>query len=467
MPYGKDSAITGGGYGKDAPVAPEQKSNVPQPLYTGLSGETWPVDLSPSDIGEMAKGIIPGALGVYGDLSSLARTGIEKLGVPKIAAEFLTPAATVLPTTSQVENIFGKPASDRSAAYRQLGEFAGGMISPEAAISAGKPLVRGATEAADVLSKAAPLSGRKAVELVKTIGPATDESVLGEKMSNALRDRMEKLWQDRSDVTSGLRNEAFSQNDKSEFVRRKMLGWLRYIKTAEAPNLGDAEKSLISDVEKTLSSRKSIEGLDKARRDLDEISHNIGEGGAVESRNHLAERLSGILRDVLEKSVPGYKDYLSSYAQMSEPVNLFTDTALGKRVSQDVSKRLEIPKSDPASLPGKFFKTKDSVRKLLQISGGDKKFVSDSASEYAASQLNKLTRDKRIGEAATAARNWFNNNKIWLDQVPDVEANIEKRVLDLEKTATVHRVRNYAGLGLMGALGVGGVEYALRRGLGF
>lgn len=77
-------------------------------------------NLSLSDVGDMATGMAAGIPGAFGDVESLARTGINKLG-GDVSSD------TFLPTTTDFENyLSGEPTDERAQRYRDLGS----VISP-------------------------------------------------------------------------------------------------------------------------------------------------------------------------------------------------------------------------------------------------------------------------------------------------------------------------------------------------
>jgi hypothetical protein len=160
----------------------------------------------------------------------------------------------------------------------------------------------------------------------------------------------------------------------------------------------------------------------------------------------LAGKLQKNLSKVLEDQIPASKKFTQAYGEMSQPINMFEDTALGRRITTGASDFLpDVPKMNPSDLPKAFFKDKHTVATLLKLSGNDEKFVNDAAGEYAASQLKDL--------GAKQARDWVRKNTIWLDSVPDVQKTVKNYVSRLESVShTQDRARQ---LILGGAIGGG------------
>lgn len=111
-------------------------------------GQAADPNLSLSDLGDMATGAAAGITGAFGDVESLARTGINKLG-GDVSSD------TFLPTTTDVENyLSGEPTDERAQLYRDLGS----VISPGLYTGVGA-LARGA-KAATASSRIAKLGER-------------------------------------------------------------------------------------------------------------------------------------------------------------------------------------------------------------------------------------------------------------------------------------------------------------------
>lgn len=396
--------------------------------------------------GAAARGLASNVLGTVGDIQQAVNVpfnmAMRGVGLPQYQAGHW-------PTTGEFENILpGQKLGEEHPTAQTVGEWLPaaaslGYAAEKAAVPVGKGI-------ADVVPRMMFGATKRAEKSLQPIVSApTDNSIVGERISKYVRGHLDRLWNQRSKVTSGLRDEAFSHNEVADRVRGKLLGWLQYIKTSEAKNLNDDQRALIAQLEKKLSRNKSIEGLDLERRDLADFANNTADTGSSASTKKFADRIENIFRDQLEKNVPKYKEYLTRYRQMSEPINMFTDTALGKRVSLDVSKRLDLPKYDPATLPKAFFKSKASVQALLRATGGNKEFVNQAAADHAANALAELTRNRPINESATAARNWLEHHREWLDQVPKTEKAVEQFVSNLEKTKHVQRTAKFGAGGAL------------------
>jgi hypothetical protein len=308
------------------------------------------------------------------------------------------------------------------------------------------------SKAAETVKNSLPGSTAKAEGLVGDIGPVTDESVLGEKMHTDLSTRYDKLVKNRQAQVDVLKKDYLSQPHNTE--RGIALSYHNYLSNYQklaARDLTPEESEFIQELKDRIGGDPSMTRIESERRYLGQVaSGKIEKYAAI--RKILALQIKGELENTIRARVPSGGQFIDAYKNLSQPINLFESTTGGKKIVSEVSPYLsDAPKYDRAVLPRQFFKTKDSINNLLELSGGDKKFVSDAAGEYAASQLKGLS--------AEQARAWTNKNKIWLDEVPKVQKSVEQYAANLEKVTYTHvrakKLMDAAAYG--GAVAAGGV----------
>lgn len=111
--------------------------------YTVMAAGGGDPNITPSDIGEIGKGAVAAIPGLPGDIESLARTGINKIGGD-------VDEETALPTSTEVGTaLFGSPDDERAHGYRTLGEaISPGFFKPAQELARGaKALTAGAQAA--------------------------------------------------------------------------------------------------------------------------------------------------------------------------------------------------------------------------------------------------------------------------------------------------------------------------------
>ena len=162
----------------------------------------------------------------------------------------------------------------------------------------------------------------------------------------------------------------------------------------------------------------------------------------------LGTRFAGDLGRQLEshfgKEVPDYTAYKKLYAEKSGPINDF-EKGLGKKITGETEKyRPGSFSHDSATLPAAAFKSRDSVRALKKLSGGDTEWVEANARAHAASQLDRVTQEvtgvygtpagKGYAQANVAAK-WARANADWLNEVPGTKKAVDDYVAMLRHTA--------------------------------
>ncbi len=302
----------------------------------------------------------------------------------------------------------------------------------------------------NAIGRALPGATRRAEEKLASVGGATDKSTLGQKLSDTLTTRLNKL-KDARRKQADINYKAYQTQEagKAPQVTSEFDTYLTG-ELGKTRDLEPVEEDLIKEAQAKLKRNPSIEGLEKQLRYLKSVSK---QPAVVEGYKAIptlqAGKMADRLEQILNKSAPLGEKARSEYEAASEPVDLYKE-ALG-RTATDSEK-------DPALLPSKFFKTKFSIQKLLDLSGGDEAFVNSSAKEYVATELE--------GKSAADAEKWLKKNKIWLDELPEVRDSTNAYVENLSKTANTQSRAKHIGYGAAIAGGVTGGYASLRHFLG-
>jgi hypothetical protein len=436
---------------------PPARLSPPKPAWWPSDEEWPPRSHLLGETGAAARGAIAGVIGAPGDVEWLARRPYAALAseFPSVEKVLGKPADTILPTTSDVEKwLPGTGVGRKHPVYQTAGELATPALAVKGA-EAAKAAPEVVEDAAKVASRVLPGATSRAQALVSEIGTPTDESVLGRKMYRDLKERVDGLLKTRSQTASAMKK----QYRVAGMAKEKEIGdaYRDFLYQTAAEKSRDLSPALKGEIQKSLDNLgddPSIDALVTERRRLMDLAHDRNEADTTK-KTFLGDMAHALDRLMAQK-VPEYQAFNEKYAEMSRDINLFEDTALGKRVTKETSEHLpDVPAYDPATLPKTFFKTKDSVAALRRLSGGNDKFVSDAAGEYAASELKGLSTE--------ASRSWLEKNRIWLDEVPEVKADVEKYVTNLEAVSHTQETAKNIAVGT----GLAGGYYGLRHFLGW
>lgn len=187
----------------------------------------------------------------------------------------------------------------------------------------------------------------------------------------------------------------------------------------------------------------------------DEIAANeakIASGTLTTSARNELERVTAALK--IKAS--------AAYAKASKQINEFQGSvgrAITGEATRDYAPGFQV---DAARLPSVAFKSRDSVRALKNLAGGDAEWVEAQARLYAASRLDNLTANaaegisakfvpgKKAAQMADAASKWARDNQDWLREVPGTNKAVNAYVAQLRKVA--HRQIGAAVVGSGAAL---------------
>ena len=396
----------------------------------------------------VARGAITGTVGLPGEAEKLLGVTVPKMFGAKPKKDFFMGRETVFPTTEEVSKGLTKAGlPPAEGGFGKTGEFVGEIV----------PGAKGALSLAKAGIKATPLrrilpgATAEAERGLAKVGEVSDKSTLGSKMKDVITQRLNVARKARSQEAEFMKGEYFKAGrGKEPEIIGQYNRYLRDQLTRQARNLAPQEKTLLAESAQRLGENPSIEAIEKELRRLKDIQGmpKIVEGyDAIRSvkAGDAAERLEKILN----KLVPEGKEYRKAYQESSEIINTF-DSLLGKTATGEFK--------DPAALPDKFFKSKETVRLLREFTN-DEAAVQAFTRQHVANELKGLD--------AKQAVKWYNDNKFWLEEVKAVEKDARAYVDELEKVAKYQKGAKTAGLATALSLSASPLYYKAKSLFGF
>lgn len=293
-------------------------------------------------------------------------------------------------------------------------------------------------DAKGVASRVMPGATAKAQGTVSQIGPVTDIEALGQKMQSDLGGKVQQQMAAQEKSAPAIRKLKADYMSQPPEVEKAILADARDAVLqlrSKMTRITDGQAKIMKEAVEDLSRDPSMENIEATRKDLASIAKYGRPDQGVKSAvdRAFAQQLSGILEKSVRQRVPSAAKYIDS-ANASEELRDFTKS--GEPLKAD-----------------KFFGTKDGIDKLRRLSGGDEKFVSDSARAYSATQLE--------GKDVSAAKEWMTKNDAWLSELPQVKSAVNDYVSNLDKIAsTRQKAWQLFKKSALGAAGVYGLSKA-------
>ena len=166
----------------------------------------------------------------------------------------------------------------------------------------------------------------------------------------------------------------------------------------------------------------SFNALDDVRRKLGQAAFGKEAEGyeAIGAAN--ARELYKELSELQALYAPAKKELIANYEEASRELDVFK-TARGKKAVEAEKFDVERFKTDPSALPKTYFKTRQSVRDLVELTGSPTK-VREVAGSYVAKELD--------GKSATQVKNFLRDNE-WLSEFPDLRYKVSLYQANLAK----------------------------------
>ena len=189
----------------------------------------------------------------------------------------------------------------------------------------------------------------------------------------------------------------------------------------------------------------SFESLDALRRRLGEIFRAPPAEGAAAMDARIAGDFYKKLSEILGEYSPSQKQFISNYETLSKELNVFKTTA-GRKATAVDRYDPESFATDPAKLPTNYFSTRTGVQDLIELTGGDKKFVEQQAASFVSRQLEGV-------RTPQAAAEFEARNRDWLREFPDLQASVKRYIDSLGFAETRGRRLTEAGKALRTEIG--------------
>lgn len=172
----------------------------------------------------------------------------------------------------------------------------------------------------------------------------------------------------------------------------------------------------------------SFNAVDELRRKLGQAAFGKEAEGYEAIGVENAKTLYRELSELQAKFAPSKKNLISNYEEASRTLDPFK-TGAGKKATALELFGDDIYKTDASTLPQTYFNTRQSVRDLIELTGGDKSFVEGAASDYVARQLQ--------GKNVDGVKKFAFDNKEWLQEFPGLSSRIESYINALSRSERV------------------------------
>lgn len=169
----------------------------------------------------------------------------------------------------------------------------------------------------------------------------------------------------------------------------------------------------------------SFQALDDVRRRLGDVAFGKEVEGYTAIGSNIAEKYYAKLSEIQQKFAGEAQTTLQkNYELASRLLEKYRAKTGAKATALDKFDPTKY-KTDAKSLPGDYFNSQQSVEDLIALTG-DRNFVANEASNYAAQQLSSAKNSK-------AAKTWVDKNSDWLKSLPEVRAKVDAYVQNLER----------------------------------
>jgi cell division septum initiation protein DivIVA len=172
----------------------------------------------------------------------------------------------------------------------------------------------------------------------------------------------------------------------------------------------------------------SFNAIDQLRRKLGQAAFGKEAEGYEAIGADNAKSLYSKLSALQAEFAPAKKNLITNYEEASRTLDPFK-TGAGKKASAVERFGDEIYKTDASTLPGTYFNTRQSVKDLIELTGGDRALVEKSASDYVARQLQGKNQD--------AIKKFVFDNKEWMQEFPSLSSRVNNYISSLARSERV------------------------------
>ena len=161
-----------------------------------------------------------------------------------------------------------------------------------------------------------------------------------------------------------------------------------------------------------------FDAIDTVRRRLGEAFRNPTAEGYGAIGQGYARDLYKQLSTVLGEYSPAKKQLISNYENLSRDLDVFKGGA-GQKATAVERFDPDRFKTYASELPANYFANRESVKDLIELTGGDRRFVEQQAASYVARQLEGI-------KTQQAASNWEMANRDWLVEFPSLQGSVNR-----------------------------------------
>ncbi len=172
----------------------------------------------------------------------------------------------------------------------------------------------------------------------------------------------------------------------------------------------------------------SFDAIDTIRRKLGEAFRNPQAEGYGAIGQNMAKDYYKRLSEILGKYSEAKKNLISNYEELSRELDIFK--GVGRKATAIDRYDPTRFQTDPASLPAEYFSSRQSVRDLIDLTGGDRGLVEQQARAYIARQL-------QTAQDANQVRNFVDRNNDWLREFPQLQTQVNQFADQLGQTTRV------------------------------
>lgn len=172
----------------------------------------------------------------------------------------------------------------------------------------------------------------------------------------------------------------------------------------------------------------SFNAIDQLRRKLGQAAFGKEAEGYEAIGADNAKSLYSKLSALQAEFAPAKKSLITNYEEASRTLDPFK-TGAGKKASAVERFGDEIYKTDASTLPGTYFNTRQSIKDLIELTGGDRALVEKSASDYVARQLQGKNQD--------AIKKFVFDNKEWMQEFPSLSSRVDNYISSLARSERV------------------------------
>lgn len=161
-----------------------------------------------------------------------------------------------------------------------------------------------------------------------------------------------------------------------------------------------------------------FDAIDTVRRRLGEAFRNPTAEGYGAIGQGYARDLYKQLSTILGEYSPAKKQLIANYENLSRDLDVFKGGA-GQKATAVERFDPDRFKTYASELPANYFANRESVKDLIELTGGDRRFVEQQAASYVARQLEGV-------KTPQAAANWEASNRDWLVEFPGLQGAVNR-----------------------------------------